>query len=303
MTAAKNQLERRAIGLILCIALVTFCLPMVNLYGPFPTTQSISGYDLEGGLARLQGTLGNGPATGVPREDTVSASAGQGAQTVHVAPQAPLSLRLAWLASLFIFGALGFAILALLDIFSVHKGTGLLGFAGGLCGAAAIAHVMVMNMDLRAWLAGFTQSETFGVKDSAFVAMRAIMIRSVQMTPGVGLYVLTTCMFAVGLLSVSGAIPRVGQVMRHSVRVDVTKPVLIRPADPRNPEEVCTTVNISADGMFFLAALQHYYPGMEVYVTRDLSDAKAPLEHGSVVRVEKRPDGKCGVAIRIFSVV
>jgi hypothetical protein len=303
MKASNKRLERVGIGLLLCVALVTFFTPVVSIYGPFTGTQWISGYEVHSRLIQLQSTLGNGPASGAAQEHRVSSRDVAGGVVVHDAPPAPLSLRMAWLTSLFIFICLGCAAISLVDLFFTRKLTAALGFAGGCFGILAMVDLMVMNSSLRAWLAEFTANDSFGIRSNPFVAMRALMINSVQMTPGPGLYVLTGCLFVSGLLSFTDAIPRAGLVVRRGARVKLAQSVRIRPADSRKPEEICTSVNVSDHGMYFEATATHYYPGMEVFMTRSMADGVEREEHGSVLRVEKLENGKVGVAIHIFSVM
>jgi hypothetical protein len=303
MTASNKRLERIGIGFVLCVALATFFTPMVSINGPFTGTQWISGYEVRARLTQLQDTLGNGPASGTAQEHRVSTGDVPGGVAVHEATPAPESLRMAWLMPVFIFICLGCAAIAFVDLFFTRKLTAVLGFAGGCFGIFAMLDLMVMNSSLRAWLAEFTANDSFGIRSNPFVAMRALMINSIQMTPGPGLYVLTGCLFVSGMLSFTDAIPRAGLVVRRSARVKLAQSVRIRPADSRKPEEVCTSVNISDNGMYFEATATHYYPGMEVFVTRNAADANPSEEHGSVLRVDKLENGKVGVAIHIFSVI
>jgi hypothetical protein len=48
--------------------------------------------------------------------------------------------------------------------------------------------------------------------------------------------------------------------------------------------------------------LNHYYAGMELYLTRNAGAGgpASPEEHGSIVRVEKMQNGWCRIAIRII---
>jgi hypothetical protein len=89
---------------------------------------------------------------------------------------------------------------------------------------------------------------------------------------------------------------------RHS-RINFSQIVRIRPFDPSLPPEYCTTVNVSQDGLYLVTSAGHYTPGVNVYVTSDFHPG-SPISHtvaGTVVRVEKVKDDKCGVAIDILS--
>ena len=89
---------------------------------------------------------------------------------------------------------------------------------------------------------------------------------------------------------------------RQTQRENRSEPVRICPCDPLYSEEVCTTLNVSRDGLYFATARDHYFPGMNVIVSLNLrSDDPMNREYvGDVVRLERLEDGKWGVAIRIL---
>ena len=113
---------------------------------------------------------------------------------------------------------------------------------------------------------------------------------------------LTACLVSVPFLSSTQAFPRLRSVVRHERRVRVSQPIRLRPVNSRYPEENCTSLDVSESGLFLNTALNHYYVGMEVYLTRNVGAGGAanPEEHGSVVRVIKVQSGGCRVAIRII---
>src|ERR1700680_1097431 len=89
---------------------------------------------------------------------------------------------------------------------------------------------------------------------------------------------------------------------RQTQRENRSEPVRICPCEPQYPEEVCTTLNVSRNGLYFATVTDHYFPGMNVIVTFNLrSDDPMNREYiGDVVRLERLEDGKWGVAIRIL---
>jgi hypothetical protein len=86
-------------------------------------------------------------------------------------------------------------------------------------------------------------------------------------------------------------------------RAKVAQPARVRPYDSRCPEEICITHNVSRKGFYFETSLEHYIPGMYVYVTRNYhpGDLMSREEAGDIVRVEKLLTGKWGVAIRVLA--
>ena len=89
---------------------------------------------------------------------------------------------------------------------------------------------------------------------------------------------------------------------RRALRENVSEPVLICPCDSEYPEEVCTTLNVSRNGLYFATTAEHYFPGMNVIVTLNFrpDDPTQPEYIGDVVRLERLEDRKWGVAIRIL---
>jgi protein-tyrosine-phosphatase len=86
---------------------------------------------------------------------------------------------------------------------------------------------------------------------------------------------------------------------RLSPRSKVSQRIRIRPVDPRHTERICATANQSQTGLYFMTATGHYFPGMDVFVTRHFSpgDPINREERAVVVRVESLGGGYVGVAI------
>jgi len=89
---------------------------------------------------------------------------------------------------------------------------------------------------------------------------------------------------------------------RQTQREDLSEPVRVCPCDSQYPEEVCTTLNVSRNGLYFATSTEHYFPGMNVIVTLNFRrDDPMQREYiGDVVRLERLEVGKWGVAIRIL---
>jgi hypothetical protein len=89
---------------------------------------------------------------------------------------------------------------------------------------------------------------------------------------------------------------------RQSPRAKLMQPVRVRPFDSHYPTEVCNILNVARKGFYFITAAAHYFKGMGVHVIRNFQPDD-PLFHeevGDIVRVEKLPDGKWGIAVRIL---
>jgi hypothetical protein len=300
VTFSDYKVERIAFGLILGIALLMFFQPLVSLHGP-NGSQASDVFNLRSGLSQLQSNLR------VMAANKYSADSGASPVSSAAAPAAakpmalPFSLREASLVPWFVFVALGFCLLALLDSLFLQKTFAIFSLAGGCAGAIAVLHVMLMGSDLQSWSEVLMNTALINsVKDPSEVIMIA---NSFLVSPGFGLYVLTTCLFLVPFLSYTRAVPRLKSIVRHERRVSMSQPICLRPVNSRYPEENCTSLDVSTGGLLLESPSSHYYAGMEVYLTRNVGagDPANTEEHGSVVRVQKMPNGKCRMAIRIIS--
>jgi len=89
---------------------------------------------------------------------------------------------------------------------------------------------------------------------------------------------------------------------RLTPRETLSEPVRIRPCDPQYPEEICTTMNVSRSGLYFVTSTEHYFIGMNVIVALNFGpdDPMHREQIGDVVRMERLATNKWGVAIRIL---
>lgn len=92
---------------------------------------------------------------------------------------------------------------------------------------------------------------------------------------------------------------------RRTRRAKITKPVLVRPSDPKDEhfEDHPTSVNASKDGIYFISRLAKYYKGMRVFVTFPYTSPHDPMNCeyvGEVLRIEPQAGGKTGVAVHLL---
>src|SRR5262249_11383039 len=92
--------------------------------------------------------------------------------------------------------------------------------------------------------------------------------------------------------------------LRRSRRVKISKPVRVRPSEPRDDhfEDLPISVNASKEGIYFMTRRSSYYKGMRVFVTFPFGSPHDPTNCeyvAEVVRVEAQPNGKCGVAVHL----
>jgi len=92
---------------------------------------------------------------------------------------------------------------------------------------------------------------------------------------------------------------------RQKARLKLSQPLRIRCSEPPCPTVTCASLNLSRNGFYFETAAGHFFTGMQVDVTRNFrpGDPVNQEEAGTVMRVEKLPNGNFGVAVRIFTLV
>ena len=89
---------------------------------------------------------------------------------------------------------------------------------------------------------------------------------------------------------------------RRSRRVKMSRPVRVRPSEPRDDhfEDLIVSVNASKEGIYFYTRRAGYYKGMRVFVTFPYTSGHDPMNCeyvAEVVRVEDLPNNKFGVAV------
>jgi hypothetical protein len=95
---------------------------------------------------------------------------------------------------------------------------------------------------------------------------------------------------------------------RRSRRAKIARTVRVRPSEPKDDhfEDLPISVNASKEGIYFTTRRAAYYPGMRVFVTFPYSSAHDPMNCeyiAQVVRVEKLPNAKFGVAVNLLMTV
>ena len=301
MTFSNYKMERIGFGLLLCIALLMAFEPLVRLHDPNGARVS-DAFDLRSGIRQLQSEL---RITAPIKSALYSGHAGSPAQASVATPgpmPVPFSIQTASIVPWFVFGALAFTLLALLDLLFVHKGVALLSVAGGIFAASALVHVQILSSDVQAWTdAMMSITELSSPGDSALGA-QVLMANSFLVSPGSGLYLMTICLLLVPLLSMTRAIPRLRDVIRSDARIRTSQKIHIRPINSQYPEETCASLDLSRSGLYLESPSNHYYVGMEVYLTRNVPAGVPPNddEHGHVVRVEKGKNPGCRFAIHII---
>ncbi len=91
---------------------------------------------------------------------------------------------------------------------------------------------------------------------------------------------------------------------RRRKRIKFSLPVHVRPFNSRlmAVEDIGEVVNFTQDGLFFLTCMPHYQIGMRLIVTFPFGKAATAQRRflGTVVRLEERPYGSSGVAVKFL---
>ncbi len=100
----------------------------------------------------------------------------------------------------------------------------------------------------------------------------------------------------------AGAIDASYPQKRRSRRVKMSRPVRVRPSEPRDEhfEDLIVSVNASKEGIYFHTRRAGYYKGMRVFVTFPYTSGHDPMNCeyvAEVVRVEELPNNKFGIAV------
>jgi hypothetical protein len=98
--------------------------------------------------------------------------------------------------------------------------------------------------------------------------------------------------------------PKPNRNSRRRERLKVSLPLEVRPFDARFAEiaDVGEVLDFTRDGLYFATCMPHYFMGMRLLVTfpfgKKISAHKKFL--GSIVRMETRPNGTLGIAVRFL---
>ena len=91
---------------------------------------------------------------------------------------------------------------------------------------------------------------------------------------------------------------------RRRARLKVSLPLEVRPFDARFAEivDVGEVLDFTRDGLYFATCMPHYFMGMRLLVTFPFGERISAHKKflGSIVRMENRPDGTLGIAVRFL---
>jgi hypothetical protein len=95
---------------------------------------------------------------------------------------------------------------------------------------------------------------------------------------------------------------------RRSRRAKIARALRVRPSDPKDDhfEDLPLSVNASKEGIYFTTRRDTYQSGMRLFVTYPYNSPHDPMNCeyvALVMRVEKLPNGRFGVAIALLMTV
>jgi hypothetical protein len=95
---------------------------------------------------------------------------------------------------------------------------------------------------------------------------------------------------------------------RQSRRASLSRKLRIRPSesDVEHFEEFLSSTNVSEHGVYFLTRRSDYHIGMRLFVTVPFTFAGDPTVSeyiAEVVRIEKLPDERVGVAVHLLMTI
>jgi hypothetical protein len=91
---------------------------------------------------------------------------------------------------------------------------------------------------------------------------------------------------------------------RRRERLRVSLPVQVQPFDARFIDiiDVGEVSDFTRDGLYFSTCMPHYFMGMRLIVTFPFGEQASAHKRflGTIVRLEDRPDGNRGIAVRFI---
>src|SRR6202035_6087176 len=91
---------------------------------------------------------------------------------------------------------------------------------------------------------------------------------------------------------------------RRRERLKVSLPVQVQPFDARFIDiiDVGEVSDFTRDGLYFSTCMPHYFMGMRLLVTFPFGEKISAHKKflGSIVRMETRPNGTLGIAVRFL---
>lgn len=192
--------ERWAIGSLLIAALLTFFLPLVTIQLPILGNQDVSGYDLVTRAKQLTHALNGAKSTDLGKarpELDESAPRIPNRAVTHPMPFIVQALSYVPAEILASFACVLVVLLSCLTSIKVVIAK-LCASLGAVLAILTIVHLTVANSALHEWFRAQFETDSGTLSNNPFAGMARelghLAAQSLQIRPGVGLYVLTVCL-------------------------------------------------------------------------------------------------------------
>ncbi len=89
---------------------------------------------------------------------------------------------------------------------------------------------------------------------------------------------------------------------RGEYRAKIEQPLRVRLEDGAGEADLCRTLNVSKNGIYFVSEQNVYYAGLHVHLVLGYREGDPVVKEwiGEVLRAERREDGRTGIAVRIL---
>jgi hypothetical protein len=188
--------ERWIIGFLLTVAMLTFFFPLASLQLPIFGNQEMSGYDLIAKGKEFHQALDSVKSKELSAQSSEESQPESGDSNVATHSSIPLSVQALPLIPIEIFISFGCALIALFCCFGPFGSapTKASSTLGSVAAVAALLHLTIANSDLHTWFREQIKVDSSALANDPFAGLAQqianLAINSVQIKPGVGLYVL-----------------------------------------------------------------------------------------------------------------
>jgi hypothetical protein len=209
ITHGTRNTEQWIIGILLCVALLNFFFPLATLQLPVLGSQNVSGYDIFSKTDEFDKYLSKIPKGASGTDSTTPQQSSPDTGTSDSLPPMPFSVQSLDILPFEIAIALGCALISLFGCFGTFRSAyvKVTSTIGGLSAIIAILHLTIANSDLHSYFQESIKSTFSQSGDNPFAALAQqlgnLVVNSVQIKPGIGLFVLAAALALVAFLSFS----------------------------------------------------------------------------------------------------
>jgi len=242
ITHGTRNTEQWIIGILLCVALLNFFFPLATLQLPVLGSQNVSGYDIFSKTDEFDKYLSKIPKGASGTDSTTPQQSSPDTGTSDSLPPMPFSVQSLDILPFEIAIALGCALISLFGCFGTFRAAyvRVTSTIGGLSAIIAILHLTIANSDLHSWFRESIKAIPAESSDNPFAGVAQqlgnLIVNSVQIKPGIGLFVLAAALTIAAFLSFSRSLAVAAEVpttwFDHTVTSTVYRNPWMRLATP-----------------------------------------------------------------------